>query len=77
MKVTVPVGRTTPPVEATVAVKVTACPSVEGLRFELTVVLVDVRFTIKIKFGPVLVTVPPEVVTLTGPVAPAPTTAVI
>jgi hypothetical protein len=44
VKVTVPVG--VPPAEETVAVKVTGWPKVEGVREELTVVLVVVLLTV-------------------------------
>jgi hypothetical protein len=43
VKVTVPVG--VPPAEVIVAVNVTDCPLTEGLREEVTVVLVPAWFT--------------------------------
>ena len=45
LKVTVPVGVPVPELGATVAVKVTDCPTVEGFTDEVTVVVVDARLT--------------------------------
>ena len=53
LKVTVPAG--VPPVDETVAVKVTVWPKVEGFALEVTAVVVAAGLTVCCKFDEVLV----------------------